>query len=244
MSVPIIEAKNISMCFNMTSEKIDSVKEYVIKTIKRQISYDQFWALDDVSFNVYKGESLGLIGLNGSGKSTMLKIIAGVLKPTKGSVIVRGNVAPLIELGAGFDSDLTARENVFLNGALLGHTRKEMEEAYDGIVEFSELHKFMEVPTKNYSSGMVARLGFSVATIGHPDILIVDEALSVGDFKFREKCHERIHKMQDEGATILFVSHSIDQVKEICQKIVWLDHGHVKRYGDAEEILEEYKAIK
>ncbi len=244
MSQPIIEAKNISMCFNMTSEKIDSFKEYVIKTIKRQVSYDQFWALDDVSFEVYKGQSLGLIGLNGSGKSTMLKIIAGVLKPTKGTVTVRGNVAPLIELGAGFDMDLTARENVFLNGALLGHTREEMEAAFPDIIQFSELGNFMEVPIKNYSSGMVARLGFSVATIGQPDILIVDEALSVGDFRFQEKCQARIHKMLDNGTTVLFVSHSIAQVQSICQRIVWLDHGHVKRYGDAQEICEEYKQFK
>ncbi len=244
MSQPIIEAKNISMCFNMTSEKIDSFKEYVIKTIKRQVSYDQFWALDDVSFEVYKGQSLGLIGLNGSGKSTMLKIIAGVLKPTKGTVTVRGNVAPLIELGAGFDMDLTARENVFLNGALLGHTREEMEAAFPDIIQFSELGNFMEVPIKNYSSGMVARLGFSVATIDQPDILIVDEALSVGDFRFQEKCQARIHKMLDNGTTVLFVSHSIAQVQSICQRIVWLDHGHVKRYGDAQEICEEYKQFK
>ncbi|MBS6280317.1 MAG: ABC transporter ATP-binding protein, partial [Lachnospiraceae bacterium] len=195
----------------------------------------------DVSFQVYKGDSVGLIGLNGSGKSTMLKTIAGVLKPTKGTVTVSGSVAPLIELGAGFDMDLTARENVFLNGALLGYTREEMTRHYDDIVKFSELENFMNVPVKNFSSGMVSRLAFAIATIGVPDILIVDEVLSVGDFRFQEKCENRIQAMMKEGTTILFVSHSIDQVQKICNKIVWLDHGVVKRFGDAEEICNEYR---
>ena len=237
----MIEVKNVSMKFNLASEKLDSFKEYVIKTIKRQVTYDEFWALNDVSFKVEQGDALGLIGLNGSGKSTMLKVIAGVLKPTKGEVVVRGSVEPLIELGAGFDADLTARENVFLNGAILGHTRSEMESYYDDIVSFSELGGFMEVPVKNFSSGMVARLAFAIATIGIPDILIVDEALSVGDFRFQEKCEKRIQNMIDSGTTILFVSHSIQQVEKLCNKIVWLDHGHVKRYGNAETICEEYK---
>lgn len=182
-----------------------------------------------------------MIGLNGSGKSTMLKTIAGVLKPTKGTVTVSGSVAPLIELGAGFDMDLTARENVFLNGALLGYTREEMTRHYDDIVKFSELENFMNVPVKNFSSGMVSRLAFAIATIGVPDILIVDEVLSVGDFRFQEKCENRIQAMMKEGTTILFVSHSIDQVQKICNKIVWLDHGVVKRFGDAEEICNEYR---
>ena len=197
--------------------------------------------MKDVSFQVYKGDSVGLIGLNGSGKSTMLKTIAGVLKPTKGTVTVSGSVAPLIELGAGFDMDLTARENVFLNGALLGYTREEMTRHYDDIVKFSELENFMNVPVKNFSSGMVSRLAFAIATIGVPDILIVDEVLSVGDFRFQEKCENRIQAMMKEGTTILFVSHSIDQVQKICNKIVWLDHGVVKRFGDAEEICNEYR---
>lgn len=237
----MIEVKNVSMKFNLASEKLDSFKEYLIKTIKHQVTYDEFWALKDVSFSVLRGEALGLIGLNGSGKSTMLKVIAGVLKPTKGSVMVNGTVAPLIELGAGFDADLTARENVYLNGAILGHSRQEMELHYDDIVEFSELGEFMNVPVKNFSSGMVSRLAFAIATIGTPDILIVDEALSVGDFRFQEKCEHRIQKMIDKGTTILFVSHSIAQVEKLCNKIVWLEHGRIRRSGPVKEICAEYK---
>ena len=229
------------MKFNLSSEKFDSFKEYVIKRIKGQVSIEEFWALTDVSFDVRKGESVGLIGLNGSGKSTMLKTIAGVLKPTKGTVSVTGTIAPLIELGAGFDMDLTARENVFLNGALLGYTRSQMQGYYPDIVEFSELTDFMDVPVKNFSSGMVSRLAFAIATIGIPEILIVDEVLSVGDFQFQEKCEQRIQNMVDNGTTILFVSHSIDQVQKICNKIVWLEHGHMKRFGDAEDVCDEYR---
>ena len=236
----IIKADNVSMRFTLASEKFDNFKDYVIKMIKNQVSYDEFWALTDVSFEVKKGDSLGLIGLNGSGKSTMLKTIAGVLKPTKGTVQINGTVAPLIELGAGFDADLTAEENVYLNGALLGYDRKQMEAAYPDIVEFSELQEFMHIPVKNFSSGMVSRLAFAIATIGTPDILICDEVLSVGDFHFQEKCEQRIQKMIDGGTTILFVSHSIEQVKKICNKIVWLDHGHVKMQGDAEDVCGKY----
>lgn len=237
----MVEVEHVSMKFNLSSEKFDSFKEYVIKSLKNQVSFEDFWALRDVSFEVMKGDALGLIGLNGSGKSTMLKTIAGVLKPTEGSVRVNGSVAPLIELGAGFDMDLTARENVFLNGALLGHSRKEMESFYDDIVSFSELENFMNVPVKNFSSGMVSRLAFSIATIGVPDILIVDEVLSVGDFRFQEKCERRIQAMADQGTTILFVSHSIAQVKKICDKIAWLESGQLKRFGSAEEICKEYE---
>jgi len=237
----IIKVDNVSMKFNLSSEKFDSFKEYVIKRIKGQVSIEEFWALTDVSFDVRKGESVGLIGLNGSGKSTMLKTISGVLKPTKGTVSVTGTIAPLIELGAGFDMDLTARENVFLNGALLGYTRSQMQGYYPDIVEFSELTDFMDVPVKNFSSGMVSRLAFAIATIGIPEILIVDEVLSVGDFQFQEKCEQRIQNMVDNGTTILFVSHSIDQVQKICNKIVWLEHGHMKRFGDAEDVCDEYR---
>lgn len=236
----MIDVDHVSMKFNLSSEKFDSFKEYVIKSLKKQVSYDEFWALQDVSFQVLKGDALGLIGLNGSGKSTMLKTIAGVLKPTKGRVEVFGTVAPLIELGAGFDMDLTASENVFLNGALLGYKRQEMEKYYEDIVEFSELRDFMNVPVKNFSSGMVSRLAFAIATIGTPDILIVDEVLSVGDFRFQQKCETRIRNMMDHGTTILFVSHSIDQVKSLCNKIVWLEHGHMKMFGDTEEICDQY----
>jgi len=237
----MIEVNDVHMKFNLASEKLDSFKEYLIKTLKREVTYEEFWALKGVSFQVEKGDALGLIGLNGSGKSTMLKVIAGVLKPTKGTVAVNGSVAPLIELGAGFDADLTARENVFLNGAILGHPRHEMEKYYDDIVEFSELGNFMDVPVKNFSSGMVARLAFAIATIGTPDILIVDEALSVGDFRFQQKCEQRIQRMIDQGSTILFVSHSIGQVESLCNKIVWLDHGLVKMSGDVKTVCEEYK---
>lgn len=238
----IIKVEHVSMRFSLASEKITSFKEYVIKTAKKQLSYGEFWALKDVSFSINKGDALGLIGLNGSGKSTMLKVIAGVLKPTKGSVQIGGSVAPLIELGAGFDYDLTAEENVYLNGALLGYSRQEMQKHYDDIVEFSELKDFMNVPVKNFSSGMISRLAFSIATIGIPDILIVDEVLSVGDFRFQEKCKNRIKHMLDQGTTLLFVSHSIEQVEELCNKVVWLDKGSVKMFGDSKNIAEIYSA--
>ena len=237
---PIVTVDNVSMKFNLSSEKFDSFKEYVIKSIKRQVSYDAFMALQGVSFEVMRGDSVGLVGLNGSGKSTMLKVIAGVLKPTEGKVAVNGTIAPLIELGAGFDMDLTARENVFLNGALLGYNRARMEEQYPDIVGFSELAEFMDVPVKNFSSGMVSRLAFAIATIGTPDILIVDEVLSVGDFHFQEKCEARIQNMRDHGTTILFVSHSLEQVKKICNKMAWLEKGHLKMFGNTEDICDIY----
>ena len=188
-----------------------------------------------------RGDSVGLIGLNGSGKSTMLKIIAGVLKPTKGEAHVYGTMAPLIELGAGFDFDLTARENVFLNGSILGHTRNEMENYYDDIVEFSELQQFMDVPVKNFSSGMISRLAFGIATIGQPELLIVDEVLSVGDFRFQEKCETRIQNMLNSGTTLLFVSHSIAQVEKLCNKVVWLEKGRMRAAGPAEIYCEQYR---
>lgn len=239
----IIEVNNVSRCFNLARERVDSLKEYVVRKLKGNIHFDEFWALNDVSFSVKKGESIGLIGLNGSGKSTMLKVIAGVLKPTDGKVRVYGDVAPLIELGAGFDSDLTARENIYLNGALLGHPRSFMREVYDEIVDFAELHDFMDVPVKNFSSGMTSRLAFSIATIGSPDILIVDEVLAVGDSKFQQKCIDRIEEMMRMGTTVLFVSHSIEQVKMVCEKVVWLEHGKLKAYGDAKEICAQYEEL-
>ena len=239
----IIEVNNVSRCFNLARERVDSLKEYIFRKLKGNLHFDEFWALDGVSFKVRKGESIGLIGLNGSGKSTMLKVIAGVLKPTGGSVKVAGSVAPLIELGAGFDMDLTARENIFLNGALLGHSREVMRGFYDEIVDFAELHDFMDVPVKNFSSGMTSRLAFSIATIGNPDILIVDEVLAVGDSKFQQKCIDRIQDMMNHKTTVLFVSHSIDQVKLVCNKVVWLEHGKLKAYGDTMEICEQYDAL-
>ncbi len=239
----IIEVNSVSRCFNLSRDKVDTLKEYFVKRLKGKIQIDEFWALKDVSFTVGRGESVGLIGLNGSGKSTMLKVIAGVLKATKGSVRVLGTVAPLIELGAGFDTELTARENIFLNGALLGHSREEMLAVYDEIVEFSELKDFLDVPVKNFSSGMISRLGFSIATVGNPDILIVDEVLAVGDSRFQQKCISRIQEMIAKGTTILFVSHSIEQVEMVCKKVVWLEHGELKMQGPTKEICEIYKKM-
>lgn len=241
MEEPIISVDNVSMRFNLAREKVDSLKEYIIKAMKGKIQFDEFWALNDVSFTVNRGDSVGLIGLNGSGKSTMLKIIARVLKPTKGSISVNGTVAPLIELGAGFDFDLTGKENIYLNGALLGRSRKVMDEALEDIIEFSELREFMDVPMKNYSSGMLSRLAFAIATAGKADILIVDEVLAVGDFRFQQKCIDRIHGMMKDGTTVLFVSHSIDQVKELCNKVVWLKSGQIHMKGDSKEICEIYR---
>lgn len=237
----IISVRDVSMRFNLAREKVDSLKEYIIRAVKGKLQYDEFWALEGVSFDVARGDSVGLIGLNGSGKSTLLKVIAGVLKPTRGSAQVLGSVAPLIELGAGFDFDLTGRENIYLNGALLGRSRQVMDGLFEDIVEFSELREFMDVPVKNYSSGMLSRLAFSIATAGEADILIVDEVLSVGDFKFQEKCQNRIRSMMEKNTTVLFVSHSIEQVEEICNKVVWLESGHVKMQGDAGEICAIYR---
>lgn len=237
----IIKIEDVSIRFNLSREKVDSLKDFLIRKVKGQIVYDEFWALEHINLDIERGDAVGLIGLNGSGKSTLLKTIAGVLKPTTGKVTVRGTMAPLIELGAGFDMDLTARENVFLNGAILGYSRKEMEDYYEDIVEFSELQNFMDVPIKNFSSGMISRIAFAIATIGKPDILIVDEVLAVGDYRFQEKCLERIKNMMSKNTTVLFVSHSIEQVKLICNKAAWIEHGHLKMYGDAEEICGLYQ---
>lgn len=237
----LIQVEHVSMCFHLASERFDGFKEYLIQRMKKKITYQEFWALSDVSFEVERGETLGLIGVNGSGKSTILKIIAGVMKPTKGSVKVSGVVAPLIELGAGFDFELTARENVFLNGTILGYTREYMKQHYDDIVEFSELWTFMDVPVKNFSSGMVSRLAFAIATIGTPDILIVDEVLSVGDYHFQQKCEARINRMKEQGTTILFVSHNTEQIKALCNRVIWLEHGRIRRTGTAEEVCQEYQ---
>ena len=237
----MVDVDHVTIRFNLSSEKVDSIKEYFIKRVKNNLKYDEFWALKDVNFEVKKGESVALIGLNGCGKSTLLKVIAGVLKPTIGKVTVAGSIAPMIELGAGFDMDLTARENVYLNGAILGYRREQMDEYYDDLVEFSELEEFMDVPIKNFSSGMLARLAFSIATIGKPDILIVDEVLSVGDFRFQEKCEKRIHGMMKEDTTILFVSHSIDQVKKICKRAIWIEKGHIRDDGPSEIVGTEFE---
>ncbi|WP_299446666.1 ABC transporter ATP-binding protein [uncultured Phascolarctobacterium sp.] len=234
--------ENVSMRFNLASEQVDNFKEYLIRKLKFQsISFDEFWALKNISFTISKGESVALIGSNGSGKSTMLKIISGILTPTKGNVQVHGSIAPLIELGAGFDNDLTGKENIFLNGAILGHSKKTMLEKYDEIVEFSELKDFIDVPVKNYSSGMIARLGFSIATIVKPEILIVDEILAVGDQAFQNKCHKRMEEMMNGGTTVVLVSHSAADIKRICSKAVWIDRGHMRYVGDVDEALSNYQ---
>lgn len=242
MAKNIIDADHVTIRFNLASEKVNNLKEYAIKMAKHELMFQEFFALRDVSLHVKKGEAWGLIGTNGSGKSTLLKTIAGILKPYTGSVKVRGKIAPLIELGAGFDPDLTARENIFLNGAVLGHSREFMEEHFDEIVDFADLGKFLDSPIKNYSSGMKARLGFSVATMVDPEILIVDEVLSVGDYQFRKKCNERMEEMLSGGTTLLYVSHNIDSVKDLCTHALWLDHGDVIMAGDAKEVCEAYSS--
>ena len=242
MSEEIIKVENVSMRFNLAEEKTDTMKEYFLKMIKGKLHFTEFYALKNVSFTIQRGESVALIGRNGSGKSTMLKVIAGVLTASKGDVSVSGSIAPLIELGAGFDMDLTARENIYLNGAVMGHNRKFMDENFQEILEFSELQDFIDVPLKNYSSGMVARLGFAIATQVQADILVVDEILAVGDFKFQQKCKERMKHLMGKGTTVLFVSHSDDQVKEICQRAIWLSHGEVMADGPAAEVCDQYRA--
>ncbi len=240
-NVNIIEVKDVEMHFNMNKEKIDSLKEYVIKLAKRQLMYEDFVALDKVSVDVKKGEVFGIIGYNGSGKSTLLKAIAGILKPTSGNIKVYGTIAPLIELGAGFDLDLTARENIFLNGSVLGFSKKTISDKFDEIVEFSELRDFLDVPMKNYSSGMVARIGFSVATMVRSDILIVDEILSVGDMLFQQKCEQRINALMQGGTTVLIVSHSLEQIRRLCSRVLWLDHGKTKMLGDTKTVCDAYE---
>lgn len=243
MGDSIIEVNDVSMMFRLYREHVDSMKEFIIKKIKRQIAYEEFWALNHINFSVKRGEAVGLVGKNGSGKSTLLKIIAGVLKPTQGTLAINGTVAPMIELGAGFDMELTAKENVFLNGAILGYPKEMLEENMEKIIEFSELGRFMDVPVKNFSSGMFARLGFAVATIYTPDILIVDEILSVGDWQFQEKCQRRIQEMLEQGTTLLFVSHSIDQVKDVCSRAVLLDHGQMIMDDSVDNVWEHYNQM-
>lgn len=238
----IIEVNGVTMRFNLAEEKTDTIKEYLVKLVTGKLHFNEFYALKNVSFEVKRGEAVALIGKNGSGKSTMLKILAGVLYPTEGTVTVNGSIAPMIELGAGFDMELTAKENIYMNGAILGHNRSFMEQHFEEIVEFSELREFINVPLKNFSSGMMARLGFSIATIIKADILIVDEVLAVGDFRFREKCYRKIDELLDGGTTLLFVSHSAEQVKALCPKAIWLDHGHLMAFGDTNEVYGMYES--
>lgn len=239
-----VELRNIEMHFNMSTEKLQSLKEYFLKLMKRQLKFEDFLALDKVSFDIKKGDVFGIVGLNGCGKSTTLKIISGILKPTKGTVETQGVIAPLIELGAGFDMELTARENIYLNGSVLGYSKKFMDEKFDDIVDFSEMRDFLDVPMKNYSSGMVARIGFAIATVTTPDILIVDEILAVGDFLFQQKCEERINAMMKDDTTVIIVSHSIEQIERLCKHCVWLEKGKVKMIGETAEVCDAYKKSK
>lgn len=236
----IIEVNNATVRFNMASEKIDNLKEYVIKFLKRELMFQEFLALKDINLKIKPGEAWGLVGTNGSGKSTLLKLISGILKPYKGEVIVRGSIAPLIELGAGFDHELTARENIFLNGTLLGYSEAFLKEHFDEIVDFAELWDFMDMPIKNYSSGMAARLGFAVATMARPDILIVDEVLAVGDFEFQEKCKARMKDMLAQGTTLLYVSHAMESVMSLCDHAIWIEKGTPIIQGDVATVCNAY----
>ncbi len=236
-----ISVQNATVRFNMASERIDNLKEYMVKAIKRELRFKEFLALQNVSLEIRRGEAWGLLGRNGAGKSTLLKLICGILTPYQGTVSHNGSIAPLIELGAGFDSNLTAEENVYLNGALLGYKKKFMREHYDEIVDFAELHKFMNIPVKNYSSGMRARLGFAIATVVCPDILVVDEVLAVGDASFQKKCQNRMSEMLSSGVTLVFVSHSIGAVQSLCDHALWLEKGVERMSGDVDEVCNAYK---
>lgn len=237
----MIEVKNVTMKFKMSEEPLNSLKEIVTRKLKGKLKYKEYLALDNVSFEVEKGKTLGLIGTNGAGKSTTLKVISGILKPTEGKVITRGNIVPMLELGAGFDLELTGRENIYLNGAILGYTKEYLESKYEDIVDFSEIREFIDQPIRNYSSGMMAKLAFSIASVVQPEILIVDEILSVGDDKFQKKSRNRMKELMSGGATVLFVSHNMEQIEELCDKVIWLDHGKVKMFGDTKEVCEAYK---
>ena len=241
MSRIVIEVNDVTMRFRMNTDKILSLKEYVTRKLCGKIQYEDFTALEHISFSVRRGETLGLIGRNGAGKSTMLKVISGILKPTEGSVVTNGNVVPMLELGSGFDMDLTGRENIFLNGAILGYSEEFLKEKYDEIVAFSELEQFVDAPIRNYSSGMLARLAFSVASLVEPEILIVDEILSVGDSSFQEKSRARMMDLMGGGTTVLFVSHTLSQIREMCNRVVWLEQGHVKMIGETDEVCDAYE---
>lgn len=237
----IISIKDVSMRFNLAEEKVDTLKEYILRIFKRDLRFNEFYALKDISLEIEKGDSVALIGRNGSGKSTLLKLISGVLYPTSGELTVNGSIAPLIELGAGFDGNLTAKENVFLNGAILGFSHEFMESRFKEIIDFAELWDFVNVPVKNYSSGMVARLGFSIATIVKADILVVDEVLAVGDQNFQEKCHDRMSELMGAGTTVFFVSHDREQVLSTCRKAAWIEKGHLMEFGNIEDVYPHYE---
>jgi len=240
----ILSVQNVSMRFNLSKDKIVSLKEYVVKAVKRQLFYEEFWALRDVSFTVDRGEVFAVMGLNGAGKSTLLKIIAGVFKPTVGSVMVNGELSPLLELGTGFDPEFSARDNIYMNGAMYGYPPRYMAAKYDEIIDFAELWEFQDVALKNFSSGMVGRLGFAVATSVEPDVLIADEILSVGDFKFQQKCEERVRKMISKGTTVLLVAHNFKTIKETCSRALLLRKGEVVCIGGVDEVCDIYEETK
>ena len=238
----MIELDNVSLKYTLDKESIVSLKEYVIKFLKKKLDYEDFWAAKNINLKIEKGEVVGIIGYNGAGKSTLLKIISRIVEPTEGKVTVKGKIAPLIELGAGFDFELTARENVFLNGLILGYSKSFIKKNFDKIIDFAEIeNEFLDVPLKKFSSGMIARLGFAISTVIKPDILIVDEILSVGDFKFQEKSLNKIKEMMENDTTVIMVSHSIEQMEKMCTKVVWLENGSIKKIGNSKEICEEYK---
>lgn len=243
MAKSVVKVENVSMMFNLNNEKIDNIKEYAIKFLTGKLHYKEFWALNDIDFTVEKGDRLGILGLNGAGKSTLLKVVAGVMKPTKGKVEVEGIIAPMIELGAGFDPNYTGAENIYLYGTTMGYSRKYIDSKYDEIVEFSELQKFIDVPIKNYSSGMKARLGFAIATAVKPQVLILDEVLSVGDTKFKKKSEAKLMGMIDSGVTVLFVSHNTNQVNKICNKAILLKEGKIIAKGDSKEVCDIYREM-
>lgn len=238
----VISLQNVGMHFIKSTQKVDSFKEFIIKKFKGQITYSEFKALNNVNLEIEQGEVIGLVGLNGAGKSTLLKVISGVQKPTVGKVVVKERVSPLLELGAGFDNDLTGRENIYLNGLILGYDKKFINSKLDEIIDFAEIREFIDTPIKNYSSGMKARLGFSIATVKVPHILIVDEVLSVGDGRFKKKSEARMLELIKSDATVLFVSHSLEQIRRLCTKVVWLEKGQIKMIGDTKEVCDAYEA--
>ena len=242
--MPIVSVKNISLKFKMEQNRANSLKEFCVRWLKRDLKSEDFWALTDVSFDVEKGDVVGIIGHNGAGKSTLLKVISGIMKPTKGTIEAHGNIVPMLELGSGFDMELSGRENIYLNGSILGYSEEFLNEKYDEIVAFSELGNFIEAPLRTYSSGMLARLAFSVACIVEPEILIVDEILSVGDADFQEKSRARMMQLMTGGTTVFFVSHSLKQIREMCNKVVWLEHGKIQAVGKTGEICDKYEGAK
>ena len=237
----MIEVRNVSMKFRMSDEPINSLKEIFTHAVKGKLKFNEFLALDNVSFELEKGKTLGLIGKNGAGKSTTLKLISGILKPTEGTIITNGNIVPMLELGAGFDLELTGKENIYLNGAILGYSKEYLESKYDDIIEFAEIRDFIDMPIRNYSSGMMARLAFSIASVVQPEILIVDEILAVGDVAFQEKSFNRMKELMSGGATVLFVSHDLEKIEEMCDKVIWLNRGKVVMFGDTDEVCKEYR---